>query len=370
MADFYEQWKNLSERINREVPIEEVLALYDIRPVSKGKYRLREDDDNPSASIFKAKNQIHDFGDNNSFSCCSFVAWYTGVSYKEATAHLAAVFGFEIPVQGKTEKSDKLSDWEWSKINIYGDMASKNMDFNPEKYGVERTAVYAERYRIPMDQLKTDDPYMYERIIRSRAISHVVGMRNDYFSSLYASYIMAKNVGVEESAIVDVLANKKELIDTTLELSQAEYALIKAIRDTSIKYRSYKYDVESDLHKVIDGKISFEIGPESHYDIKCAAHRDKAKVFYCLVSLDEYNKLLENGLEDIHFAAYQKGNEVNICFSSNDSGRVNYLVKALRGKEQDNLKNSEVPSYKENVTSEKAEVPSKGVASANEIEIN
>ena len=50
--------------INTVIPIEDVLAYHGIESNGKGWYRIRPEDDTPSAHIDKAKigNAIHDFG--------------------------------------------------------------------------------------------------------------------------------------------------------------------------------------------------------------------------------------------------------------------------------------------------------------------
>ena len=50
--------------INTVIPIEDVLAYHGIEFNGKGWYRIRPEDDTPSAHIDKAKigNAIHDFG--------------------------------------------------------------------------------------------------------------------------------------------------------------------------------------------------------------------------------------------------------------------------------------------------------------------
>ena len=339
MAEFYDELKRLSEKINTEVPIEDVLALHGIYPNAKGWYSLRPEDDTPSAHIDKEKrygNTIHDFGaENNTFGCCSFTAWYRGISYKEATILLAENFGYEVPIAGKKEKTDIISNWEWEQINIQPDMASKNMDHYPEKYGTERTMEYADKYRMSMNELKKEDIKVYERIIRSRAIPHVLEMRNQYYRDIYSEFSLSTAVDSSLSNDIIIKNNADGFNQTVVELAKIENILQTAIKDTTIKFKPLRHKVEVDFHKVVNGEISFEIGNESYYNIKCAAFQDKVKVFYCLVNLDEYYKLMDNGLDNIHVAAFQKGDQVNLAFSATDSSRVNFLIRALRGKELD-----------------------------------
>ncbi len=328
MANFYD-----FDTINREVPIEDVLAFHGIYPNSKGNYSIRPEDDTPSASIDKNRrfgNTIHDFGDNNTFNPISLTMYVQNVGAVEAARVLGDAFGIA-PIRKDKSNPDVLSDWEWCKIGVQPDMASKNMDFFPEKYGTDRTREYAEKYRMPINELKKQDVPMYERIVRSRAIPYVLDLKNTYYSRLYNWDAFNKKCNLNPS--MDSLYNDKEINGLAKDLSLAESILEKAIKGTSITFKTGAYNVKTDFYKVINGKISFEVGKDSHYDIKCAAYQDKVKPYYCLVPVDEYYKLVVNGLDNIRYAAFQKGNEVNLAFLPADSDQVKFLLKALRGKE-------------------------------------
>lgn len=321
------------EEINERVPIEDVLALHGIYPNSKGWYSLRSEDDTPSAHIDKNKrygNTIHDFGVSNTFNPISLTMFLRDVDAYEASQILGETFGLT-PISKNKTTSDVVSDWEWCKIGVQPDMASKNMDFFPEKYGEERTRTYAEKYRMSVNELRKEDSSVYERVVRSRAIPYVLDLKNSYYRALYSWNNLNKALNIE-SKIEDLIKNE-EISELAKDLSLAEEILKKAIKRTSITFKTGVYNVKSDFYKVVEGKISFEIGKDSHYDIKCAAFQDKVKPYYCLVSLDDYNKLVENGLENMRFSAFQKGEEVNLVFLPTDSNRFLFLLKSLRGKE-------------------------------------
>ena len=329
------------EEINERVPIEDVLSLHGIYPNSKGWYSLRPEDDTPSAHIDKNRrygNTIHDFGDSNTFNPVTLTAYLRGIDIFEASQVLGEAFGL-VPLNKGKSAPDVVSDWEWCKIGVQPDMASKNMDFFPEKYGEERTRVYADKYRMTINELKNQDVPMYERIVRSRAIPYVIDLKNTYYKKLYEWHKFNQDFNLDIS--IDALLNDKDIGELVNDLSRAENILKKAVKGTSITYKIGAYNIKADYYKVIEGKVSFEIGKDSHYDIKCAAYQDKVKPYYCLVTVDEFNKLMDNGLDNMRFSAFQKGDTVNLAFLPADSKRFGFLVKALRGKEIDVNRNVE-----------------------------
>lgn len=343
-----------------EIPIEDVLAFHGIYPNAKGWYSIRPEDDTPSAHIDQKRrfgNTIHDFGetgaDSNTFSPITLTMYLRGLdanvreNWTEAARILGEAFGVEPKYSekdGKQVDRDTLSDWEWKKLDIHPDMASKNMTFDPERYGHERTRVYADNYRMSMNELrersKTDssDKGVYERILRSKGVAYVLELKNAYYARLH-NHSTLQLPDVENMA--EVVASDVEFQEEAKALTAAEDVLMKAIKGTSIKYKPNRkpYDVLEDYYRVANGEVGFEIGKVSQYDIHAAAYQDKVKVFECLVSRDEYYKLMLNGLDNIQYAAKQKGDKIKISFMSTDSGRVNYLVRALRGIERDVTEN-------------------------------
>ena len=339
-----------------QIPIEQVLELHGIYPNAKGWYSIRPEDDTPSASIDPKRrygNTIHDFGEtgaaSNTFTPITLTMYLRGLdpnvraNWAEAARILGEAFGVKplhTDKSGKPINRDYVSDWDWKKIGIYADMASKNMTFDPERYGHDRTRSYAEKYRISMNELrersKTDsaDKSVYERIVRSHGIEYVLELKNSYFSRLYNRSLLnlpdVEDVGA-------FLAEDAELVNEAKELSDAEAILMKALKGTSIKYKpnARPYNVYEDYHRVVNGDVGFEIGEMTQHDIQVAAFEDKVKVFDCLVTRPDYFRLVSNGLDNIRFSAKQKGDKVKLSFLSTDSGRVNYLVKALRGIERD-----------------------------------
>lgn len=348
MANFYD-----FETINREIPIEDVLAFHGIAPSSKmrgsGWYSIREDDDTPSAHIDANRrfgNTIHDFGYGNTFNPLTLTMYLQGVDMVEASRILGEAFHIAPKVTDRDDvDSNKISDYEWKMLGIYPDMVSKNIDFDLDKYGLSSSMKLSERYKISMEELREQvmgsnaekaderDKRRYENILRSRAVPFAYEKRYEYFRRMHDDYQLARSVSsdIEFEKIFRIHQDDYEAL--AKKLSQIETTMKKALEGTSVKFKGRRYNPIEDFQSVINGEVSFEIGLNSHYEVSRAAFLDKTKVFYCVVDMNEYYTLLDNGLSNIQVAARQKGEQVTLSFLSTDSGKVNYLVKALRGKE-------------------------------------
>ena len=333
--------------INTVIPIEDVLAYHGIQPNAKGWYRLRPEDDTPSAHIDKAKigNAIHDFGGGvivgdrvyNTLNPISLTMYLNNCDAVKASQILGDAFGIQ-PLNKTHKEGNGLSDLEWKELGIQPDMASKNMDFYPEKYGAEKTSLYAEKYRISMEKLRTDDVKMYIKILRSRAIPHLFNLRNEYYREMYNQFSLAKAVDSSYDVNKILKDNMSEFSSLAKSLNRVENILYKAVKDTTIKFKFKVHDAAADFSKIVSGELAFEIGDCCYTDIKDEAYKGKVSICYSDVSLSEYHTLLNNGLDLFRVAAFQKGDRVKLAFLSSDATKFNYLIKALRSKEVDIVK--------------------------------
>lgn len=330
--------------INAVIPIEDVLAYHGIESNGKGWYRIRPEDDTPSAHIDKDKigNAIHDFGGGvvvgdrvkNTLNPISLTMYLNNCDAVRASQILGDAFGIQ-PKTNDYKETKGLSDLEWIELGIQPDMASKNIDFYPEKYGAEKTTLYAEKYRIPMEKLRTEDIKMYVKILRTRAIPHLFNLRNEYYREMYNQFSLAKAVDSSYDVNKVLNDNLTEFSSLAKSLNRIENILYKAIKDTTINFKFKAHDAAADFLKIVSGDLAFEIGDCCYIDIKDEAFKRKVNVCYSDVSLSEYHTLLNNGLDLFRVAAFQKGDNVKLAFLSSDATKFNYLIKALRNKEID-----------------------------------
>lgn len=346
------------DTINQVVPIEEVLAMHGIQPM-RGKVRLRTDDDTPSAHVYKGNNTVYDFGLHNSFNPLTLTMYLQGLNpgNREDWKKAAQILGetFHIPPK-YTDKDNAsgiawIADYEWKKIGIHPDMASKNIDFHLDRRGItEKMMQIAQRYQMPMSELRelviapkdvskveASDKGRYESILLGKAIPYAAEKRDEYFRRMYDDYESLNRLGkaMKSDMGLDKMyqMHQSDYAAMADELTAMEAVLKKAIEGTRVKYTFRNYYPERDFKDVVAGKIPFEIGPTSRYDVRDAAFWEKGVVFETVVLLDVYWRLMDNGLGNVQCAAKQMGDQVKLYFKSSDAGRMNYLVKTLRGKE-------------------------------------
>lgn len=272
----------------------------------------------PSCKLYETTNTWCDFGDGNrGGDTIAFVAAIQGVSNQVAAGILATTFGIS-PIDMETKRGAKtevyLTYRQWEKIGIAGELATMNFNFDIDKYGVERTQAFSEKYRMTVNQLKEHHPKVYENMLRFRAIPYVYDRKQDYYRTLWASDLLHKSLGMD-------LAAKQNFVGEfglmAAGMNDMEDIVKLAVKGTTIRYKPTEYDVGLDIQKIRSGEISFEIGTVRYFDLKGISKTSGTPLVYREVSVNQYteNQLKLNALEH---AAFVKGDRVNIAVKAND----------------------------------------------------
>ena len=239
---------------------------------------------------------------------------------------------FHIAPRNNTEYEirNELTNAQYACIGIQGDLATKNFDFDLEKYSLESAQKFADKYRMTVNELRTKYPNVYtHKILMAKALPYVSELRNNYYMRLYNYHILAKAMGVKDPMQI-LGASRKEFEGLKDELARADKLLYKAAKGTSLEERltTHKYDVQQDYEDIVNGKIPFEIGPVSYFVIKQQARLNDEVVHYRSVAADDYAKL-EKIMAEIPHAAFVKGSQVNLCFLQDMSLTIEQCLKAL-----------------------------------------
>lgn len=272
-------------------------------------------------------DSFFDFGSSVGGNVIKFVSECLGCDWQAAVETLANAFNIEPVNNTEYYNRNDLTDREWKKIGVCGDLASKNFEFNLEKFSLESTQKYSEKYSMSVNQLRKDYPYKYEvDIIKKRAIPHVYSLRNNYYFKLYSCLSLQKSI-LGYFDINNVSQNElEELKGLCKEVTQAEGLLKKALRGTDINYTVKEYNVLEDLKKVYYGEIAFEIGANSYAEVKFASQRHGTDLRYRSVSMYEYLQLADYDINSVMHAAFVKGNNVNIAFLPEQGELIDVLI--------------------------------------------
>lgn len=338
----------------RSIPILDVCSYLGIPVEQKGGHsfwcKLRPGEKTASCKLYLGEGNEYDsfcdFGNaNRGGDVIKFAAEFWGCSWQDALEQIAG--GFNIAPINNTQymNRNELTDTEWAKIGVYGDLATKNFDFDFEKFSIEAIARYSEKYKMSVEQLRKDYPSKYvQDILKKRAIPHVFKLRNEYYFSLYCCLSIQKSLTGHFD--INNVSHKdlQEYSSLCKQLTQAEQLLKKALKGTDIKYSFKEYNVLTDLKKIHYGEIAFEIGDKSYSDMKRQSNLYGIDLRYRAVEVATYLALKDFGLSDIDHAGFLQNDKVNLVFLPDQSLAIDKCMNLWQTHEK--LKDAVAIDYK------------------------
>lgn len=296
------------------------------------------------------QNRFCDFGRNVSGDTIGLVAYIQNLSYKDAIGELASMFGIESIRQNSYEDSKELSNWEWGKIGIYGDVAMKNMEFSFNRPdSMERNMELAMKYRMSMNELRKEHPSTYKSILYKRGSSYVYALRQEYYNRMYLTREFMKSGGYQDfSKLPD--SSYEELKEYATDLTNSERILKNALEGTGLHYPFTSYDVNSDWKKVLNGTLVVEFGSKTAYDMKRYAQNMRVSVVTREYDVDVVDRLQVEHRLSFPFAAKRKGNMVQV---SVEKKYIGVFEEAQRQAEKKCMKGKSLEEKIQNATSVK-----------------
>jgi len=272
-------------------------------------------------------DSFYDFGSGVGGNVIKFASECLNCDFQAAIEALANAFNIAPVNNTEYFNRNELTDLEWKKIGVYGDLATKNFDFDLDKFSLESTQKYSEKYSMSVNQLRKDYPGKYAiDIIKKRAIPHVYSLRNEYYFRLHTCLSFQKSL-LGHFDINNVPHKElEELKASCKEVEHAEGLLKKALRGTDIAYSFKEYNILEDLKKIYCGEIAFEIGANSYAEVKYTSQRHGTDLRYRSVSMDEYLKLADYDINSVMHAAFVKNDNVNITFLPEQSELIDELI--------------------------------------------
>ena len=311
----------------KEIPILSVCSQLNI-PIEK-KYGRRawckvRQERTASTMLDLDKNTFFDYGDGgHGGDVIAFYAYVTGISQGEAMKELGNHFGIPSKDPRAGLKSNDLTNFEWSKIGLYGDRASKNYSFDVERLPIERCWELSEQFNMSMNDLRKAFPEVYEKMLREKALPYLRELRNHYYLNIYGEYRFALELGntdlfYDQRIQEDLLHEKEHLIT-------AERLLEKAARNTAIHFepgKSYEPDVV--LKQLLRG--DHKLGTLSHKQMQARARARKCYLKYCSFGYADYESA---DFSDILHTAFLRGDRVFIGYLPSDEQKVQSILNPV-----------------------------------------
>lgn len=315
----------------KQIPILDVCAHFGIEVIYRSGTpwcRLRPSDKTPSTCLHTdasdrwKENTFYDFGIKESGDNIALACKMLGLdSTRGDDRYTAMVYlskSFHIPPRNSEGKCyDSLTDSEYKKIGLYGDLATKNFHFNFDRRDMEENQRISEKYHMPMNQLKKDHPRTFERLLKTIAIPHVKARRNDYYMDLWLT-----NQNVVRSFGTDLLSSPS-LIETynntAKDLQGMDRILNRAISGTSLKPIPLRDYTPGDvLSQINTGKIKPEFGNKSHQQMQRLAKTNGTTLKFRVLDLVSTYYESSTAFGKAPFSAFMSGGKAIVGYLEKD----------------------------------------------------
>lgn len=283
-------------------------------------------------------DSFYDFGSHVGGSVINFVEQRLGCDWQGAVEELARVFSIEPINNSDYFNRNELTDLEYKKIGVYGDLATKNFEFDLERFSLESVQKYSEKYAMPVNQLRKDYPSKYAHdIIKKRAIPFVYSLRNKYYFHLYCCLSIQKTITGHFDINNVPHSDLQECKELCKEVEKAENLLKKALRGTDITYTFKDYNILEDLKKLYYGEIAFEVGENSYAEVKRESQRHGVDLRYRSLDVDDYMALSDYGINSVLHAAFLKNDKVNLAFLPEQSELIDKCIGLYKESTRDDM---------------------------------
>lgn len=287
----------------------------------------------PSALLNEDRNTFYDFGTNQHGDVIELVSYVMNIERKDAIKVLAEAYNISAIDRRQGLTPNELSAWDYAKLGLYADLATKNFIFDVDRLPFEKICEISEKYSIPMNELRKRYPAMYERVLRQKAVPHVRTMRNEYFLELWGQYQLTCRIG---DPALFFRPDSLQLFDDKIKaLQDAEQILKRAIAGTGIELRPPRtYDPAKDLELLSEGKIKPVLGPASYQELQDAAELAGCSVKHWTFDYDQYAlHMMCEPNNELFYSAFLKAGRVVIGFLESDLDRFKpYFDKMNAGK--------------------------------------
>lgn len=254
------------------IPVRSIADAYGLRPTKNKHMFYAPSSGEKDGSLYlyetNGQNRFWDFGRNVGGGPIEFVMYINNMEWKDAVQELGQMFCIQPQNNENKEFSWELSDRQWSKIGISGDLATKNFDFNFDiPNAVKRNEAIAKKYNMSMNELRKKNPGVYKKVLQNRAFSYMYACQQQYFHALDNEFFSMKLGGF--TAFDKITSyGRYEVQKIVDEIQKSEYILKQALKGTDLKFDFYTFDIDADFQKIVSGEMSLEVGTVSLYDVK------------------------------------------------------------------------------------------------------
>lgn len=253
------------------VPIKDVCTALGIEVGRNNMVKIR-DERTASAQLHLDKNTWHDFGTGRGGDVIGLVMEYFNCNFNSAISFVATVGGLDFSQEAPRPMG--LTNAEWAKLDISGDIASKNFDIDFRTQTLEEVKALSDKGNMSVNEFKKQHPKEYEDLLYARAIPYVERLREDYFEDVYSTCcILCLENGIDWHTVAQT-----KFTDEIKELWTAEALLRRAEEGTDIPmWKKREYNPEEDINHILFGKEPVKFGHMDGRDYYVLKHSTETK---------------------------------------------------------------------------------------------
>lgn len=319
----------------KSIPIHEVAQAFgvQVKQVGNDYWCAIRQERTPSCKLYTKTNSFCDFGAANyGGDTIELTAFLNSCSREDAMETLANTFGIQPENLDGAQRKHFPSDRQLAKIGIYGDRASKNIDFHIEKYGLEIAKEISKKFSIHVEEMAEYYPVAYHQMLSARAVPYVLSLRQAYLTELRSQYDMAALFNLELSPEGESFAEARELLH---DAEEAERILYTAIQDHQrVPFKMRSYDLAKDYTAIANGTLSVELtGLESmeYRSLKALLKSANRDVGFSELPQAQYNGLYDRLGDITAYSAFVKGDTVKLAYDAEFTEQINDLIILHKG---------------------------------------
>ena len=313
----------------KQIPILSVAEHMGIDVQKRGKNfwcKVRNENE-PSVVLHPDRNSFYDFGNQEHGDVIRFVQYAQDISAGAAIRYLGETFGLK-PSMTRQELIDRpLTDWEYSRIGLQGDLATKNLVFPIETASLDELCKMSMAYQKPLNSLCKEDPLVYRELIQKTAVPYVDALRSKYYLSVWNYFHLTFTLGNDSIQLYRSSRLRERFHSDTAALNRAEQVLYRAQRNAGLAPSEPPcHDPVNVVRQLLHGGLTISLGNIDKEGIASLAKSSGCEVCEASLPFDAYFN--ENLLQFPHAATYRAG-RVTVYYLSSIQKEIGPFFDAL-----------------------------------------
>lgn len=274
-----------------------------------------------------ALNAFYAFGANVHGGVIRFVQHCKGLSPEEAVAFLAGQFDIVPTLTWEESLRRPLTNWEYKKIGLHGDMTSKNLGFPIDSNAVQMLQQLRDEQTMPLTDLLANHPEFYKQLILTKALPYVAYLRDSYQREVLNFFYSTSCSGDRELLVQAPEDLRAHLSNLTAQVNRCEGILYRAGLHAGLELpEPAKVDPVVLISQMLQGDEILTLGNCSFGQLSVLADRSGCSICERDIPASLYfdDRLLSIG----HCAVYH-GGSVLVQYLSSDEAEVMTITGSL-----------------------------------------